>query len=302
MKSYQIVYFDSAGARGVQSFTVRKVIIPLAIIFTLAAVTFSITITLLVLSAEREIADLRSKDYIYTTEKKTMNESASKIEKGINFLQDGRHFAQEIFSASDASAVFNYADFMRGLNRADLPTAFSQIDDKNTYRSIPRLTRVAEALISEADYRKDSYVKLFEHLEERNIVFAHTPSILPGGVHSTSAFGFRRSPITGIPSYHEGVDFGVQIGTAIRSAADGIVVYAGTRSGYGNLVTVDHGFGYMTRYAHCSKLLAKQGDFVKKGDVIAFSGNTGRSIGPHLHYEVLFNGCPVNASKFLPKN
>jgi murein DD-endopeptidase MepM/ murein hydrolase activator NlpD len=77
-------------------------------------------------------------------------------------------------------------------------------------------------------------------------------------------------------------------------------VFSGIKSGYGYLITIDHGFGYMTRYAHNSKNLVKVGDFVKKGDLIALIGSTGRSVGPHLHYEVLYDGTPVNSAKYLP--
>jgi len=288
----------------IRSLSVYWVVLFLFFVFAFAVIVSFLATTFLVLNASREIAALRSKDVIYVTEKSTMGESTVKLEKHINFLQDGIFFTQEIFKTPIVSSSLNYSEFLRGSGKADMFAGLAQIDNKLSYKAIPGLMRVMDSINSEADKRKNSYVTLFEFLEEQNIIFSHTPSIWPITSRNvtTSSFGFRRSPITGLPSYHEGVDFGAITGTVIRSTADGIVVFAGVRSGYGYLVSIDHGFGYMTRYAHNSKLLVKQGDFVKKGEVIALSGSTGRSSGAHLHYEVLYNGCPVNSFKFLPQN
>jgi murein DD-endopeptidase MepM/ murein hydrolase activator NlpD len=302
LKSYLIVYFDSTGARGVRSFTIHRILFPVVFIFTLAAVICFLFSFFLVLNAGREIFILRGKDSMYFTEKNIMNESASKLEKSVNSLQQGTFFAQEVFDVPVVSSAFNYDEFISGFDRADLLTELAQIENKNTYKAIPKLLRIIDSIGFEADKRRELYVKLFEYLEEQNVIFSHTPSIWPINKQAISVFGFRRSPITGVPSYHEGVDFPALIGTNIRSSADGVVVFAGVRSGYGYLVTIDHGFGYMTRYAHNSRILAKEGDYVKKGDIIALSGSTGRSTGAHLHYEVLYHGCPVNSFKFLPKN
>lgn len=104
----------------------------------------------------------------------------------------------------------------------------------------------------------------------------------------TSPFGYRGK------HYHEGLDIGVHVGTPVYAADTGIVTFAGRRSGYGNLVIIDHGNGFTTRYAHLSSYLVSKGDRVKKGEVIAKSGNTGRSTGPHLHFEIRVKGAPKN--------
>ena len=98
---------------------------------------------------------------------------------------------------------------------------------------------------------------------------------------------------------HEGVDFVADIGAPIKAAAGGIVVYADIHAGYGNMIEVDHGNGLVSRYAHASKRLAKEGDVVLRGQKIGEVGSTGRSTGPHLHFEVLLNGTPQNPTRYL---
>jgi len=115
----------------------------------------------------------------------------------------------------------------------------------------------------------------------------------------SSNFGKRADPFTGKQEYHKGVDFAGKEGADVLAVGDGVVTWSGKRSGYGNLVEINHGNGYVTRYGHNSKPLVKVGDTVKKGQMIALMGSTGRSTGPHVHFEVLRNGKPVNPSRYL---
>ncbi|ABK44463.1 peptidase M23B [Magnetococcus marinus MC-1] len=117
----------------------------------------------------------------------------------------------------------------------------------------------------------------------------------------TSSYGERLDPITGEREFHGGLDMRAAIGTEVRATADGVVEFAGDhkRSGYGQLVMVRHDFGFRTIYAHLSKTLVKAGSFVGKGDVIALSGNSGKSSGPHLHYEVRFVHRKLDPARFV---
>lgn len=115
----------------------------------------------------------------------------------------------------------------------------------------------------------------------------------------SSHYGKRRDPFTGRKAMHEGVDFAGKAGSDVIAVAAGIVTWSGERSGYGNLVEINHGKGYVTRYGHNRANLVKVGDKVKKGQVIAQMGSTGRSTGPHVHYEVLRNGKPVDPARHL---
>jgi murein DD-endopeptidase MepM/ murein hydrolase activator NlpD len=126
------------------------------------------------------------------------------------------------------------------------------------------------------------------------------PSVLPiDGFGYTSNFGWRLDPFTGQNAFHEGIDFIAESGTAIKAAAGGVVVFAGWHAQYGNMVEVDHGNEIITRYAHASKLLVRQGDVVLRGAKIAEVGATGRATGSHLHFEVRQNGAPQDPARFL---
>jgi murein DD-endopeptidase MepM/ murein hydrolase activator NlpD len=120
------------------------------------------------------------------------------------------------------------------------------------------------------------------------------PTLKPTNGWYSSGFGLRNSPFTDKSTMHEGMDIANHVGSTIVATASGIVTYAGPRPGYGNLVTIDHGYGIQTQYGHISKSYVKTGEKVKRGQRIAAVGNTGRSTGPHVHYEVRVNGIPVD--------
>ncbi|HEY0914876.1 MAG TPA: M23 family metallopeptidase [Solimonas sp.] len=115
----------------------------------------------------------------------------------------------------------------------------------------------------------------------------------------SSLFGWRSDPFTGRTTMHSGIDFAARAGADVMSAAAGIVSQAGSHAGYGNLVEINHGNGYVTRYGHNSRLLVNVGDRVLKGQRIALVGSTGRSTAPHVHFEVLFNGAVVNPQEYI---
>lgn len=126
------------------------------------------------------------------------------------------------------------------------------------------------------------------------------PSIMPVTASITAGFGYRKNPFTSRGTeFHKGIDFAASYGQKVVATGDGIVMFAGWNAGYGRMVIISHGYGLSTLYAHNSKLLVKQGDKVKKGQAISNAGNTGRSTGTHLHYEVKLNGKNVNPSAYL---
>ena len=115
----------------------------------------------------------------------------------------------------------------------------------------------------------------------------------------SSSYGYRIDPFNGKKTFHSGIDFAAKEGTNVIAVADGIVSYIGDRSGYGELIELDHGNGYVTRYAHNEKIIVKTGERIKKGEAIALLGSTGRSTGPHVHFEVLREGTKIDPYKFV---
>ncbi|HEY2028602.1 MAG TPA: M23 family metallopeptidase [Myxococcales bacterium] len=141
--------------------------------------------------------------------------------------------------------------------------------------------------------------ELKSYFEDQQALLASAPSIWPVRGWVTSDFSVRLDPFTGERVTHEGMDIATSLGTPVRAPADGTVVFAGIEGGYGHVLVLDHGYGLKTRFGHLSRIDVKIGDKVHRGDAIAAVGNTGRSTGPHLHYEVRVNGIPDNPRKFI---
>jgi murein DD-endopeptidase MepM/ murein hydrolase activator NlpD len=159
------------------------------------------------------------------------------------------------------------------------------------------------AHVAQLDERTDQSTDLFTLIESRllegRLAQLMVPSSAPIDGPVGSGFGFRNDPFSGRPALHTGLDFSADIGKPILAAAGGMVVSTEQHPAYGNMVEIDHGNGLLTRYAHASKVLIKTGDLVKRGQIVAQVGTSGRSTGPHLHFEVLVEGVPQNPAKFL---
>jgi murein DD-endopeptidase MepM/ murein hydrolase activator NlpD len=142
----------------------------------------------------------------------------------------------------------------------------------------------------------------YELLADRKAFLNALPTRKPAVGYFTSGFGVRRSPYGGAEKMHEGLDIANYPGTAIRATAEGTVVFSGAKAGYGQTVILDHGYGLETWYAHNRKILVRQGQRVRRGEPISQLGNSGRSTGPHLHYEVRINGTPVDPLSYILEN
>jgi len=164
---------------------------------------------------------------------------------------------------------------------------------------VDRLSNGLDHLSKQAKIESISFQELDNFFKNQKSLLSSTPSIWPTRGWVTSNFGFRKSPFTGLREKHEGWDIAARNGSPVRATADGVVVVEGREYGYGNLVEVDHGYGLVTRYGHNSKHLVKVGDRIKRGQVVSLVGSTGRSTGPHLHYEVLLHGVPVNPKNYI---
>jgi murein DD-endopeptidase MepM/ murein hydrolase activator NlpD len=167
--------------------------------------------------------------------------------------------------------------------------------------SLGEFSRQLDFLALQMETRSDYYDVLESQLFNARVKQTLAPTALPVamGTWNASGFGWRIDPITGQLAMHEGIDFIAETGTAIHAAAGGVVITAEFQPAYGNMVEIDHGGDLVTRYAHASKLLVKRGQLVKRGEEIAKVGSTGRSTGPHLHFEVRFKGAAQNPARFL---
>jgi murein DD-endopeptidase MepM/ murein hydrolase activator NlpD len=162
------------------------------------------------------------------------------------------------------------------------------------------LHRAIDQLSASLDNRENQLMVLEELLMNRNLLSEVQPRGRPiTNGWLSSYFGMRTHPISGKKEMHKGIDFAGKMGGAVIAVAKGVVTFAGTRYGYGNVIDINHGNGYTTRYGHNSKLLVSVGDTVEKGFHIAEIGSSGRSTGPHVHFEVLKDGVQVNPMKFI---
>ena len=166
--------------------------------------------------------------------------------------------------------------------------------------TLDEFNREILALTKMVEERTDQLSVLEALLVQDSVNKKFLPSYAPvDSVQHTSNFGNRIDPFTGLQSFHEGVDFHGERGTPVLAAASGKVVTAESHPAYGKMVEIDHGNGLISRYAHASRLDVKEGDLVVRGQKIAEIGSTGRSTGPHLHFEVRLNGVPQNPARFL---
>ena len=168
--------------------------------------------------------------------------------------------------------------------------------------SAEELGQEVDRLLKRAEFQSDYLTVVESTLMDQRIARNRLPTVLPvNALWNASVYGWRTDPFTQQRAMHEGVDFSAEVGTPIVAAANGVVIAAEMHPEYGNLIEIDHGNDYTSRYAHASVLRVSVGQLVKRGQRIADVGNTGRSTGPHLHFEVRYKGAALNPSRFLPR-
>lgn len=197
------------------------------------------------------------------------------------------NFYRVVMQAEPLTSAARYA----GLEREVLDSVNDNMLVGIIDRKLDRLDNMVYNQIKSFDFLQAQASQLSEKI-------AHIPAIQPISSKymktMASGYGYRRDPVYGTSRFHEGMDFSADIGTPVYATGDGTVKSAGWESGYGNSIDIIHGFNYLTRYAHLSEIMVKAGQRVKRGDLIGKVGNTGKSTGPHLHYEVRFRNAPQN--------
>ena len=196
-----------------------------------------------------------------------------------------------------------YPDHKRQLGTGGNSMKYKKYENMEYGDLVIEISKKIELIEKKLASQSKSFDQVFDLTKEKQKMIKSIPSIQPVSnrdlTRIASGFGLRMHPIYKILKMHKGMDFTAPIGTEIYATGDGIVEKVGWVGGYGKTIMINHGFGYKTRYAHCSKYKCRKGQKVKRGDLIGFVGNTGQSTGPHLHYEVFKNKKQINPVNFF---
>jgi murein DD-endopeptidase MepM/ murein hydrolase activator NlpD len=230
-----------------------------------------------------------------SAQNRTLATELRRLQDGLGDLEDALVVAQGV-SAQTRRLV--------GLGPRPMPAAFDDAPGCET--TGPMAGPVNSSAVALDEMLRHSRVlcrsfgEIVERMEEQSQEWACLPSTRPvTGCRISSGFGLRRDPFTGRLAWHEGIDLAVPYGTPVVTCAEGRVIRAGWSSGYGRLVEVDHGNGLCTLYGHNSRLCVREGDWVRRGEILAYSGASGRASAPHLHYEVRLNGKAVDPEPYI---
>ncbi len=196
-----------------------------------------------------------------------------------------------------------YPDYKRQLGTGGNSMKYKKYENMEYGDLVIEISKKIELIEKKLASQSKSFDEVFDLTKEKQKMIKSIPSIQPVSNRDlkriASGFGLRMHPIYKIIKMHKGMDFTAPIGTEIYATGDGVVEKVGWVGGYGKTIMINHGFGYKTRYAHCSKYNCRKGQKVKRGDLIGFVGNTGQSSGPHLHYEVFKNNRQINPVNFF---
>ncbi len=236
-----------------------------------------------------ELEDQRRQIQVFAAEIQGLKEQISKLGQ----LENQVRLIADIDKSGQSSGLWGIG----GVPETDLDQEIPL--DVHHNALIREMHHQVKQIRSVADKEKLDFKELINKLEKKKNLLASSPSIKPVSGMITSPFGYRKCPFTGGKTFHSGLDISNRTGTKIVSTAAGKVVFAGRKNGYGNVVIIDHGYGKATKYAHLRDILVHKHQQVNRGEKIATLGNTGRTTGPHLHYEVLVNGTPANPSKYI---
>ncbi|MFA6448154.1 MAG: M23 family metallopeptidase [bacterium] len=224
------------------------------------------------------------------TQVESLMENTAAIESDIEKIKE---VSREIQTKTGISVEPGYVEYNRNSAAEALPS-------RSASQDVEALNARLQTLRSEVEARKKSVLAAEYRVDALSKKYSNVPSIRPvRGSVVNSGFGYRTHPISGAWEFHEGLDLEGDSTTPIYATADGTVSFSGWRSGYGLCVSIDHGNGFTTLYAHSSRTLVQDKEKVKKGQIIAFVGNTGSTTGQHLHYEVHYQNRLLNPTRFM---
>jgi murein DD-endopeptidase MepM/ murein hydrolase activator NlpD len=253
-------------------------------------------VTLLLLGTPESAEDLRTENARLQSQYTVL---AQRFDEAMEVMKDIRqrddNLYRVMFMAEPVSDAVRNADYA-GTNR------YEEFEDLDNAELVIATTQKMDALSRQLYIQSKSFDEVVDFYKNHEDMLRHLPAIQPVAnkdlKRMASGYGYRIHPIYQTRIFHEGMDFSCDIGTPVYATADGVVKKARRESGYGYIIVIDHGYGYETRYAHLKSFNVKQGQRVQRGQTIALSGNSGRSTGPHLHYEVLQRGRHVNPANY----
>lgn len=302
---------ESCQIKGTRKWFIRvgitlSAIVLLGIIFGIWGIYKQVEATRLqqqVVLQEEQLRLLNEKTKALETKMQKLDSLDQEIRKMISGSESGTvpqggGTEQDVLDAKAARSAANTdADADANVTPTSLMTAIYDLDKRAQSHLISFYTLRSVLLDGGADRIKELQTDL---ITKRADVTSTMPSMWPVKGVVTSPFGSRIDPMTGARATHEGVDIANDYGTPIEATAAGVVTFSGNAGGYGEMVEINHGNGFVTRYGHASALLVKEGMSITKGQTIALMGSSGKSTGSHTHYEVLVNGTPVDPMLFLP--
>ena len=253
-------------------------------------------VTLLILGTPESADDLREENVRLQSQYDVLSQ---RLDEALAVMDDIRqrddNLYRVMFMADPVSDVVRNANYA-GTNR------YEAYEDMDNAELVIATTHKMDMLSRQLYLQSQSFDEIVGYYQGHEDMLLHLPAIQPVAnkdlKRTASGYGYRIHPIYQTRIFHKGMDFACDIGTPVYATADGVVKNARYEKGYGYIVTLDHGYGYETRYAHLKSMSVKKGQRVVRGETIALSGNSGRSTGPHLHYEVLQRGRHVNPAHY----
>lgn len=250
----------------------------------------------LILGTPESTADLRNENARLEAQYRVLSQ---RLDESLEVMEDIRqrddNLYRVMFMAEPVSGDVRNTTYA-GTNRYE---SFEELENAEL---VIATTQKMDMLARQLYIQSQSFDEVVEFYKNHEDMLSHLPAIQPVAnkdlKRMASGYGYRIHPIYQTRIFHDGMDFSCDIGTPVYATADGVIKKARWEKGYGYIVTIDHGYGYETRYAHLKSFKVKPGQKVIRGEVIALSGNSGRSSGPHVHYEVLQRGRPVNPAHY----
>jgi len=282
---------------------VKKISVPKKVIRNIAIACIAlILITLFIVydyaSIKRDRAELARLRQQTHKQSQEFQELAMKIDAFESKMEQLRQLDKKIRIVASYQTGRD-RNLLLGIGGADNETNMKNLLNDQHEKLVDGMRKSIAKLNEDAADREKSFNELLAFLHEQRSILASTPSLWPVRGWVTSDFGRRQSPFRAGMEFHQGIDIATRFGTAIVAPADGLIKETSYTPQDGNLVKIDHGHSFSTCYAHLSKIAVQKGMRIRKGDVIGYVGDTGRSTGSHLHYMILVNDVPVNPLKYL---